>query len=209
MIYCWWPYPPTDHWKESIGVSQDPMFEIHIPKMAICWYIGTPFLDKSSWEMKYDEITMFDEEIPGFDAFPLEIHRLEDITDITPPRGPASRQSQPPRLTPYMPCCWMMPFTCVDEVKLHETSVGSQYHDLVVFRALSHPRTICWGSLSSHLGWKLKVGNHTPILVYSGNWQLEEITLSVPIKPVGLVSNPLGPIAKRWPKSVIKRGNVM
>jgi hypothetical protein len=31
----------------------------------------------------------------------------------------------------------------------------------------------------------------------------------VPIKPVGLVSNPLGPIAKRWPKSVIKRGNVM
>jgi hypothetical protein len=43
----------------------------------------------------------------------------------------------------------------------------------------------------------LKVGNHTPILVYSGNWQLEEITLSVPIKPVGLVSNPLGPIAKR------------
>jgi len=30
----------------DFGVSQDPMFEIHIPsKMAICWYIGTPFLD--------------------------------------------------------------------------------------------------------------------------------------------------------------------
>lgn len=101
------PYPPTDHWKESILV---------FPKIQCL-----KFIFPAKWQFAgilVPHFWTFDEEIPGFDAFPLEIHRLEDITDITPPRGPASRQSQPPRLTPYMPCCWMMPFTCVDEVKL-------------------------------------------------------------------------------------------